>query len=227
MFYRILFAALLLVLVTAVHAFEVEPMVMQLDTSGRLSKGSYTVRNDSEDLLPVEVHVFKRVLDENGEESLVASEGDFLILPPIGNIKPKSFQTFKVRYLGIEPLSVSTSYRIVFEQLKIKNQETKTGVNVLFNFGTLVFVSPQNVKPQLSTEINDNAIAVSNIGTGVATMHGRSLSVADENNNKQEVQWSEVADLAGAGYLLPGQTAHIPVADWYSLEGRLKVATFN
>lgn len=198
-------------------AFEVEPMVVQMSDKGRLATANYTVKNDSKFRLPVEVHVFRRTFNEYGEEVLTLAEDDFLVLPPIGNIKADSFQTFKVKYVPAQRSNETISYRIVFEQLPIKNLDEGSGVKVLFKFGTLVFVSPAGVEPRIEASITHDKVVIGNSGTGVATMTGTKFEIVDSSSKTQVVSWKDLAELAGAGYLMPGQKVQVPIQEWYKL----------
>ncbi|MCA0936341.1 fimbria/pilus periplasmic chaperone [Vibrio alginolyticus] len=200
----------ILMLSTVTNAFQVEPMVQKLEAIGVKSQTEYRVENASEETLAVEAVVMARTIANGSEEQLVAADRDFLVMPPQATIQPGQFQSFRVRYLGSQENKQAVSYRIIFKQLPLKTEKEQSGVDLLFNFSTLVFVSPPNSKPKLSTEINDNLITIVNRGNGVADLNGALITLIT-NSGKIELPWSDFGSQSAVNFLVPNQVTSFPV----------------
>ena len=61
---------------------------------------------------------------------------------------------FRAKYLGQPDLKQTSSYRIVFKQLPLSDKKQSTGVKMMFNFATLVFVNPQGVAEKAQSTLN-------------------------------------------------------------------------
>ncbi|MGR5267427.1 fimbrial biogenesis chaperone [Vibrio astriarenae] len=192
------------------QAFQVEPMVHNLLSFGNKSQATYRLSNPSSIEAAVEATVYIRKIDAAGNEELTPSNDDFIIMPPIASIPPGSSQLFRVRYLGEPQLHKSLSYRIIFNQLPI--QEEKDGITILYSFGTLVFVSPENVQPELEASIDSNKLTIKNTGNGFADLSTlESVSLQGLNQN-YSYSWAEIADYAGLNFLISGQSTTIDLS---------------
>ncbi|MCC2607275.1 fimbria/pilus periplasmic chaperone [Planctobacterium marinum] len=130
-------------------AYQVQPMVAELHTSGNRSAVTYRVINPSDTPVPIEVVVYKRSFDENQKEILTETEEDFIVLPPQVDVPANGYQVFRAQFLGDPDFEKTQSYRIVFKQLPIEQQGQASQVNMIFNFATLVFVSQPDTVGQL------------------------------------------------------------------------------
>ncbi|GAL10836.1 P pilus assembly protein chaperone PapD [Vibrio astriarenae] len=126
-----------LLISTFANAFQVEPMVHKLASTGAFAQAEYRVENTGSEPLAVEAIVVARSVELNTEETLTPAERDFIVMPPQATIAPGEFQLFRIRYLGdSSPIKQSTSYRIVFKQLPLQHDAEGSGVDLLFNFST-------------------------------------------------------------------------------------------
>lgn len=135
-------------------AYQVQPMVAELYTSGNRSAVTYRVINPSDTPVPIEVVVYKRSFDEEQKEILTEAEDDFIVLPPQVDVPANGYQVFRAQFLGDSEFEKTQSYRIVFKQLPIEQQGQASQVNMIFNFATLVFVSQPEGQGQLTQTIN-------------------------------------------------------------------------
>ncbi len=195
---------------TFVKAFQVEPMVQKLESVGAKSQAVYRVENGGSEPLAVEAVVMARTINDGSEEQLAVAERDFLVMPPQATIPPGQFQSFRVRYLGSQENKQAVSYRIIFKQLPLKSEDEQSGVDLLFNFSTLVFVSPPNAETTLSTEINDKLITIVNRGNGVADLNGALITLTT-NSGKVELPWSDFGSQSAVNFLVPNQFTSFPV----------------
>ncbi len=159
-------------------AMTVQPVVIDLKTSGRAMSQVVTVENTFANPLPVELTVQELALIENGVSPTGKDPGDLLVFPPQALIEPGQTQSFRVQYVGDPALSSSKHYYITVAQLPVKLPDGQSAIQILYNFQVLASVAPEGIKPQLevrSAEIGKDAqgkpVAVLTVGNG-SPVHG-------------------------------------------------------
>ncbi|ESP94302.1 MULTISPECIES: molecular chaperone [Pseudoalteromonas] len=192
-------------------AYQVQPMIVDLAAHGNKSLVTYRLQNPSENTLPIEIEVYKRTFDENQQEILVPAEDDFIVLPPQVEVKAKSYQVFRAKYLGSPELKETHSYRIVFKQLPLPDEDDKSGVKMVFNFATLVFVSPDGIKAQQQSEIScekidDCKLTIANKGKRVLD-----LSHFDYHFHQGEtvISWAKLQSITSGRFIMPGHKMEV------------------
>ncbi|MBQ4837957.1 fimbrial biogenesis chaperone [Pseudoalteromonas luteoviolacea] len=192
-------------------AYQVQPMIVDLAAHGNKSLVTYRLQNPSENTLPIEIEVYKRTFDENQQEILVPAEDDFIVLPPQVEVKAKSYQVFRAKYLGSPELKETHSYRIVFKQLPLPDEDDKSGVKMVFNFATLVFVSPDGIKAQQQSEIrcektDDCKLTIANKGNRVLD-----LSHFDYHFHQGEtvISWAQLQSITSGRFIMPGHKMEV------------------
>ena len=151
-----LLLCLMLFVMVPTWAYQVQPMIVEMQSAGKNSLVTYRLQNPADSPLPVEVEVYKRTFDENLQEVLVPAEKDFVVLPPQIEVPANGYQVFRAKYLGKPDLTQTESYRIVFKQLPLEDEKEKaqSGVKMMFNFATLVFVTPEGVSYTAQSQLN-------------------------------------------------------------------------
>lgn len=131
-------------------ATRVEPMMYELAPSGLAAQRDVRVENNSDQPIAVELSAERRFIAEDGTETREPADDQFLIFPPQGMVPPRSFQTFRVRYIGDPNITGTQLYVVTIAQLPLESAAPATGVQILVNLGTSVAVSPVNARAQLS-----------------------------------------------------------------------------
>ncbi|GAL18069.1 P pilus assembly protein chaperone PapD [Vibrio maritimus] len=185
-------------------------MVQKLSNAGLNAQGEYRVENTGQEPLAVESVVMVRNVKQGTDEELSPAERDFIVMPPQATIEPGAFQLFRVRYLGSEPLSETTSYRIIFKQLPLKHETESSGVDLLFNFSTLVFVSPDGAVGRVETRIENERIVMKNLGNGLVDFNSSTVLIRTASSTKS-LPWNEFGVNSPANFLVPGQEITIPI----------------
>lgn len=211
-------SALLLLFCFHTHAFLVEPMVLMYQEQGQQANGAYRVQNTSEQPLAVEVVIMERQVDAQNNETLVPADDDFIVMPMQALIEPGQYQQFRSRYLGDVNLDNSKSYRIIFQQLPIENEEQQSGIDLLFNFETLAFVNPLQGEQNLEVSVVQNKLKITNSGNIAADLNEFKVNFATANGDKA-VSWSKIGPYSEANYLLPQQGVSIPIQDDWQVSG--------
>lgn len=145
-------SAALLGISTAVYAMTVQPVVIDLTTSGRGMSQVVTVENAFEKPLPVELRIETLELTAEGVKPSGRDSGELAVFPPQAMIQPGQRQNFRVQYVGDPALARSKHFFVTVAQLPVQTSDTQSNIQLLYNFQVLVSVSPDGVKPALKIE---------------------------------------------------------------------------
>jgi len=147
---RYIFLIALLLSTYATQAFQVKPMVAELETSGSQSQQTVRISNPSDSSLTIEISAFDLLIDTDGDETLSINEDDFLIIPMTTIIPPGKSQSVIVRYIGEPILKKSKAYRIAIDQVSVDlDKKGQSGVGMSVSFRTLFNVIPQGAQAKL------------------------------------------------------------------------------
>lgn len=169
-------AAALVQTAPVANAMTVQPVVINLQTSGRGMTQVITVENTFSTPLPVELTVQELKLTEDGVSLTGVDPGDLLVFPPQALIQPGQTQTFRVQYVGDPDLAASKHYYITVAQLPVKLPEGKSAIQILYNFQVLISIAPAGHKPSIS--VSSASIGRNAAGKPVPLLMVRNASVA-------------------------------------------------
>lgn len=144
------FALTCAILPFAANAMSVTPVVVEMTAAGQHSRASLQVINNGAAPLPVEIEISRVELGANGEQTLKRADEDFRIFPAQAMVPPGATQIFRLQWAGEPNLALSQSYIFSVNQLPVKLKKPVSGVNVVFNFATIVNVAPVAGERQLS-----------------------------------------------------------------------------
>ncbi len=131
-------------------AFQVEPMVADLQPLGTNSQVLLRVTNTSENQLSVEISSFDLTINSNNKEKLYVNDDDFMIIPMTAIIPPGESQAVIVKYIGEPLLKSSKSYRIEVKQLDVDlTGGSQSSIGVGYVFQTLYNVVPTQASAKL------------------------------------------------------------------------------
>jgi P pilus assembly chaperone PapD len=146
----VLVAILALTATSPAYALLVQPIVIDLTSTGTGSSAALTVTNDRNRADTIEVTINTLTLPEKGPPVLTPNKGDdFLIFPPASTIQPGKTQVFRVRWIGDPALAQSRAYMFSISELPV-NQLAGSGVQILYSIQSLVTVTPPRTKPETS-----------------------------------------------------------------------------
>lgn len=157
----------------SIHAYQLSPLTATYATSGAGSANSYTIVNDSDSPVAIQINVLKRIINKDGIEVNEEAPSYFSVQPSKMIIQPQSSQIVRVQYRGPKTVSKEMSFRIISEQIpyNVGKQEAENSqmINFLFVYSTSAYVAPTReiIDIQASTKVNgDSAIVtISNEGT--------------------------------------------------------------
>ncbi len=205
----------------AAYAMVVQPVVIDLTTSGRTMSQVITVENTFDKPLPVEMRIEGLELTPDGVNATGKDPGELSVFPPQTLIQPGQRQSFRVQYVGDPALARSKHYFVTAAQLPVQTNDTQSNVQLLYNFQVLVSVSPDGAKPALSiasAEIGKDAegnpapvISVANASAAHGYLsRGRVRVVQFAPDRKEvfrkEISGPELQQTLGYGLIGGGQT---------------------
>ncbi len=194
------------------QAMSVTPVVVEMASAGQQSRASLQVINNGAAPLPVEIEISRVELGPNGEQTLKRADADFRVFPAQAMVPPGATQVFRLQWAGEPDLAASQSYIFSVNQLPVKLSKPVSGVNIVFNFATVVNVAPMRGERHLSLVSagvgrdkagrNRPAIVISNPGN----IHAR---LSDATVTLQRGTWSrtlkpdEIRQVVGVGLVQP------------------------
>ena len=223
-------------------AMTVQPVVIDLATSGRQMTQVITVENTFATPLPVELRVEDLTFDETGAKGTGKDSGDLLIFPPQALIQPGQTQTFRVQYVGDPGVGRSKHYYVTVAQLPVQLPQGQSAIQILYNFQVLVSIAPAGARPALkivSSEVGKNAagapIAVLTVENDSAAhgylSQGRLRIVQKDASGREIFQRSlpgpEIQQTIGFGLIAPGQRRKVAVPIVLPAEGGTIDAVFT
>lgn len=147
---RILLFVYFILSSSVVWAFQVKPMVAELQPSGSQSQKTIRILNTTSSPLTIETSAFSLKINEEGKEQLTASDNDFLIIPMTAIIPAGKSQSVIVRYIGEPLLESSKAYRIFIDQVAVNlDANMQSGMGMSFSFRTLFNVVPKNAEAKV------------------------------------------------------------------------------
>lgn len=164
---------LTLLCLSSIHAYQLSPLTATYEPSGAGAAKSYTIVNDSDSPIAIQIKAMKRIIDKDGNEVNEEAQNYFSIQPSKMIIQPQSTQIVRVQYRGPKTLTKELPFRIIAEQIPYSTgkagESSAQMINFLFVYSTSAYVSPTReiVEINAKTTVNgDKAIVtISNDGT--------------------------------------------------------------
>ena len=197
--------SLLLMLVSGnLFAYQFSPLEQVFGPTGAESTKTYTILNDGDDSIAIEISAMFRDQDELGGEINSPATAYFSIVPNKVIVKPQSSQIVRVQYRGPKTVTNELSFRLKAEQIpysKGKESTEKGMFNFLYIYTTSLYVSPskaienimvKSVKPTVSEDGAETmAITVSNLGNVHQLLIASILEITDSKGNSVTLEGTE------------------------------------
>ena len=220
----------------------VQPVVLNLTTSGRGMSQVVTVENTFANPLPVELRIEELTLNETGVSGTGTDPGDLLVFPAQAMIQPGQTQTFRVQYVGDPDLARSKHYYVTVAQLPVQMPQGQSAIQILYNFQVLVSVSPSGAEPALRVDsasvARDSsgrpipALMVSNASSAHGYLSNGRLRIVQRDASGREVfrrtlPGPEIQQTIGFGLIGAGQTRRVLIPIELPTDGGTVEAQFN
>jgi P pilus assembly chaperone PapD len=221
-----LFASLLTVLAFScggAAAMSAYPLVLELQSAGRAMSGTLRVTNDGVTPMPVEFKISRIEINEDGTSASTPAEKEFIVFPPLATVQPGKTQAIRVQWAGNAQLEKSQSYIFSINQLPIKFPETKSGMQLIFNFAVVVDVAPVGATATLnlvSSEVFKDSSGERRPRITVENKGNRHVSLGDASIALRGGSWTktitgpEIKQMMGVALVQPGKRRRftIPIA---------------
>ncbi len=197
------------------QALELTPIEMTLEPEGRRSQGTFQVVNTQAHTVAVQVRIYSRLQDLDGNETRVLSN-DFSFFPPQLRLEPKQARALKVTWRGAKSFDTEKAYRMIVEQLPVdfkkKQQRAEPGLNLQFlmKFVASVYVAPPLARPQ---------IRVASSAVTTTTGGAFTLEVVLHNEGRRHLVLRN-ARLTEKGPLGTSQKLDLPDSTFAALQGQ-------
>ena len=206
------FAALVLLLLLpfALMAYQLSPLNVTYDPSGSGSAKVYTIVNDSDSPIAIEVRAEQRIIDIDGNEANQDGSAYFSIQPSRMIIRPDSTQLVRVQYRGPQTVTQELSFRIISEQIPMprgaQEQEAGQMISFLFVYSTSAYVKPSRVVESVTgtASLNDEGkleIVLENTGSVHQMLNSVSITVSGDSGGSYTLTEEELAPVSGQNLL--------------------------
>jgi fimbrial chaperone protein len=208
-------ACLAFALPAPLSAMSVSPSFIEVSASGSGATKQITVVNDGAKPLPVEIVVSRMELNENGESATKPAGDDFLVFPPQALVPAGATQSFRIQWVGDPQIRQSQSYVFSVNQVPVRMPTGTSGVQVVFNFATIVNVAPVGAKPAInlvSAGLGKDdkgkprpAVVVKNPGNLYARLTDATISLSS-GSWSATLRPDQMRQTMGIGLVQPGKT---------------------
>jgi fimbrial chaperone protein len=196
-------------------AMSAMPLVLDLTTAGSKNHGQISVVNDASKPLPVEIVISRIELDEKGDMTPKPAGDEFLIFPAQALVAPGATQNFGVQWVGDPQIPAAQSYVFSVNQVPVKMPDGKSGVQVVFNFSTIVNIDPVTgtadinlVKAGIGIDETGKRrpeLTVKNPGNLHAKLTDATIKLSGSSWSKT-LTTEQLRQILGVGLIQPGKT---------------------
>ena len=209
---RRLFALLFLLtfMSLALFAYQFSPLNVTFEPSGGGSAKVYTIVNDSDSAIAVEVSAVKRSITIDGEGYNEDASQYFTIQPSKMIINPQSTQLVRVQYRGPRTVTEELSFRIISEQIPYSTGAKSEGegqmISFLFVYSTSAYVQPGKIveKVETTASINEDGkleIVFNNKGSVHQLLNDLSVTIKGNNGSTYTLTDEDMGAIKGSNLL--------------------------
>ena len=209
---RRLFALLFLLtfMSLALFAYQFSPLNVTFEPSGGGSAKVYTIVNDSDSAIAIEVSAVKRSITIDGEEYNEDASQYFTIQPSKMIINPQSTQLVRVQYRGPRTVTEELSFRIISEQIPYSTGAKSEGegqmISFLFVYSTSAYVQPGKIveKVETTASINEDEkleIVFTNKGSVHQLLNDLSVTIKGNNGSSYTLTDEDMGAIKGSNLL--------------------------
>ena len=209
---RRLFALLFLLtfMSLALFAYQFSPLNVTFEPSGGGSAKVYTIVNDSDSAIAIEVSAVKRSITIDGEEYNEDASQYFTIQPSKMIINPQSTQLVRVQYRGPRTVTEELSFRIISEQIPYSTGAKSEGegqmISFLFVYSTSAYVQPGKIVEKVNTTASINGdgkleIVFTNKGSVHQLLNDLSVTIKGNNGSTYTLTDEDMGAIKGSNLL--------------------------
>ena len=203
-------AAVAVLALSGLAAYQLSPLNVTYDPAGAGSAKVYTIVNDSDAPIAIEVRAEQRIVDIDGNEANQDGSAYFSIQPSRMIIRPDSTQLVRVQYRGPSTVTRELSFRIISEQIPMPRgaQEEESGqmISFLFVYSTSAYVRPSRIVESVegTASVNEEGkleVVLSNTGSVHQMLNSLSVTVEGSDGSRYTLTETDLEPLLGQNLL--------------------------
>lgn len=208
---RLFFILLLFVILAgSLFAYQLSPLNVTYDPAGAGSARVYTIVNDSDEPIAIEVSAEQRIIDIDGNEVNQDGSAYFSIQPSRMIIRPDSTQLVRVQYRGPQTVTRELSFRIISEQIAMprgaQDQNQGQMISFLFVYSTSAYVRPTRVVESVTPTVTEREdgkleIVLENTGSVHQMLNSLTVTLTGDNGAVYSLTEEELQPLLGQNLL--------------------------
>lgn len=207
---------------TTSYAYKLIPLSVVMKPSGSGAHQTFRIDNTDAEPIAVELNIYQRKMDNDGSDILSEAEDDFVIYPSQMVVMPGETQSIRVQWIGEPKPKEELAYRLIVEQLPVSfNPIENDGgqLKLLIKFIASIYITPNNVKPDVSIETvsyrknadNDSlVVSIKNTGTAHTLLREPVITVST-GNISVKLEAAELKSITNQN-ILAGHTREFSVA---------------
>ena len=201
----------LLLLPFTLMAYQLSPLNVTYDPSGAGSAKVYTIVNDSDSPIAIEIQAMRRYIDIDGEEYTEEAPQYFSIQPAKMIIMPDSTQLVRVQYRGPATVTEVMAFRIVSEQIPYSpgatEPESDQMITFLFVYSTSAYVRPSKVVESVTPIVSETddgklEIVLENTGSVHQMLNNLSITLTGDDGSSYTLTDGETEAISGKNLLV-------------------------
>lgn len=219
---------LLLALVAPVVAINVQPVIVDLQSTGRRASAIISLQNTFPETVPVELTAHPiRIVNGELQEFEDEEAEDLLVFPAQATIAGGQTQAFRVQWIGDPDLKESKHFYVTAAQLPVALSPDQNAIQVLHRFKILVSVGAASATSELriaEARIDNDAngkprpvVTVRNDGATYGYVSQRRMTIVQRSAGGEEIfrqtfEPDEIGQRMGMGLIPSGQSRNLPIS---------------
>ena len=130
----LIFAVGVAIFAAAAVAMTVQPVIVDLSTTGSRTSQVVTVENSFTTPLPIELRATEADFKDGALVASTREAKDLLIFPPQAIVPPGRSQSFRIQWIGDPDIKTSRHFFLTVAQLPVKLPAGQSAVQILYNF---------------------------------------------------------------------------------------------
>lgn len=221
-------------------AINVQPVIIDLLSSGRRTSSIVTLQNTFSETVPIEMTARPiRIVDGQLVEIEDEEAENILVFPAQATIQPGASQAFRVQWVGDPRPTASEHYYVTAAQLPVALAPDQNAIQVLHRFRVLVNVAAPDARADLTVtkvEVRQAeggqprpVLTATNTGDAHGYVANHRMTIVQRDGNGQEIfrqtfQPEQIQQAMGLGVVPSGQTRILPIGvDLPSADGAVSI----
>jgi P pilus assembly chaperone PapD len=208
-------------------ALNVQPVIVDLLSTGRRASSVISLQNTFAETVPVEITVHPvRIVDGELREMEEEEAENLIVFPGQAVLQAGQLQAFRVQWIGDPAPQASEHYYVTVSQLPVALPENQNAIQVLHRFKVLVSVGAPDAEASLKIEMvavrqtedgkTQPVLTVTNAGDTYSYVGRHRMTVVQRAPGgevvfRESFEPEEIQQRMGLGVVPSGQTRVLPI----------------